>query len=467
MSRKENGGSPNMLRLWLAMIIFGLFGQIAWTVENMYFNVFLYDIEPDTTLVAALVAASAIAAALTTIIMGAFSDRVRKRKPFIVAGYILWGFSTMAFALVADKVGTGLRTAAILVIVLDCVMTFFGSTANDAVFNAWVAEISPEKKRGRIEAVLAVMPLIAMLVVFGALDGLKQQGQWGLFFLIVGAVITVGGILGMFFIQEPKRYNDSTERDGYWRSIAYGFRPSVAKSNKSLYLALVALCVYSISWQVFMPYLLIYIEQFLGITDYVIILAVVLTVGSLLSVLLGRLIDKVGRVLFCVIAIIAEAAGLVWFSLVRDDGGSNILFMAAGILFIAGGMLVTACLSTVIRSHLPEGRAGQLQGVRIVFYVLIPMVTGPYIGDAVINHIGKIQKYGELANYEELGTVKSVPVPEIFIMSAAVLMLTFIPLIFLARSLSKEKALAGAEKARDDAVAECDAAVTENETVQE
>ena len=28
-------------KFWAAMLIFGLMGQIAWVVENMYFNVFI------------------------------------------------------------------------------------------------------------------------------------------------------------------------------------------------------------------------------------------------------------------------------------------------------------------------------------------------------------------------------------------------------------------------------------------
>lgn len=29
-------------QFWLALVIFSLVGQVAWVVENMYFNVFLY-----------------------------------------------------------------------------------------------------------------------------------------------------------------------------------------------------------------------------------------------------------------------------------------------------------------------------------------------------------------------------------------------------------------------------------------
>ena len=31
------------LRTWMALLVFGLIGQVAWVVENMYFNVFLYN----------------------------------------------------------------------------------------------------------------------------------------------------------------------------------------------------------------------------------------------------------------------------------------------------------------------------------------------------------------------------------------------------------------------------------------
>ena len=35
--KKKLGG-----KFWAALVIFGLVGQVAWVVENMYFNVFIY-----------------------------------------------------------------------------------------------------------------------------------------------------------------------------------------------------------------------------------------------------------------------------------------------------------------------------------------------------------------------------------------------------------------------------------------
>ena len=54
-------------RKWTALILIGLFGQFAWTIENMYFNVFLYNtISTDPGYIAAMVGWSAAAATLTT-----------------------------------------------------------------------------------------------------------------------------------------------------------------------------------------------------------------------------------------------------------------------------------------------------------------------------------------------------------------------------------------------------------------
>ena len=145
-------------------------GQFAWTIENMYFNVFLYNtISTDPSYIAAMVAASAIVATLATLFMGSLSDKVGKRKVFICTGYIVWGISTMAFGFISVQNAAAwfpalnaVATAAIMVVVLDCVMTFFGSTANDATFNAYVAE-----KSNRFWLFL---PLISMLIIFGGFD---------------------------------------------------------------------------------------------------------------------------------------------------------------------------------------------------------------------------------------------------------------------------------------------------------
>ncbi|HHT14019.1 MAG TPA: MHS family MFS transporter, partial [Propionibacterium sp.] len=90
-------------RTWVVIVLLGLSGQIAWNVENSWFNTFVYDeITPDPRPIAAMVAVSAIVATVTTLFMGAWSDRVGRRKPFIVVGYLLWGLSVAVYPAAAE-----------------------------------------------------------------------------------------------------------------------------------------------------------------------------------------------------------------------------------------------------------------------------------------------------------------------------------------------------------------------------
>ena len=433
----KNTKSPYALggRTWAAVLIFGLFGQIAWVIENMYFNVFLYNtISGDPAMIAAMVSASAVTATVTTLVMGALSDKIGRRKALIVVGYLLWGVSVAAFAFISvENIGKffpaaqAAQATAIAVVVMDCVMTFFGSTANDAAFNAWVTDVTVPENRGRVETVLAVLPLVAMLVVFGALDGLTQSGNWSTFFLVVGGLTLLGGVLGIFFLREKKQTQRSDEP--YFANIIYGLRPSVIRANPALYISLAALAIYSMSQQVYMPYLIIYIQRFLGIADYVILLGGVLILSSVVSVLLGKTVDKYGKLRCLTPAAAVGFVGLVLMYLAR----SQWFVFVAGVVMLGGGMVVAACCQGLIRDYTPQGKAGLFQGIRILFQVLIPMVTGPFIGVAVIRNTGM--------TYEDLGTVKQVPTAEIFLAAAIVLLLLVVPVRLLKKKEAAERSV--------------------------
>ena len=412
-------------RKWLTFILVGLFGQFAWTIENMYFNVYLYNtISTDPGYIAAMVGWSAAAATLTTLLMGALSDRVGKRKLFIAVGYLLWGASTAAFGYITPEnaarlfpAANGAAAAALLVVVMDCVMTFFGSTANDAAFNAYVTDATTPQNRGRAESVLAILPLISMLIIFGFFDGLTQQGRWRTFFNIFGVAVSVVGLISLYLVKDEPTLRP--RRDSYGKNLLYGLRPAIVRENPELYLSFAAFCLFSVAVQVFFPYLIIYLQNYLGISDYAIVLGVVLLLASLVSVLSGRFIDRFGKLAFTVPAALVMLLGLVGMFLVR----ASVAVMVAGTVMMSGYMLLSAALSASIRDYTPEGKVGHFQGIRMIFQVLLPMVIGPSIGAAVIR--------GSDSTYVELGQVKTVPTPGIFLAAAAVLLLLFIPVYAL------------------------------------
>lgn len=414
-------------RKWAAFIIVGLFGQFAWTIENMYFNVFLYNtISTDPGYIAAMVGWSAAAATVTTLLMGALSDRLGRRRVFICGGYIMWGASTAAFGFITPENAARLfpganaaAAAAVMVVVLDCLMTFFGSTANDAAFNAYVTDATRPENRGRVESVLAILPLVSMLIIFGLFDPLTRQGRWRAFFGIFGAAVTAAGLLSLLLVRDDPTLRP--RRDSYFKNLLYGLRPSVLRENPELYLSFAAFCLFSAAVQVFFPYLIIYIQNYLGITDYAVVLGLVLITASLVSVLSGRLIDRFGKLRFVVPAAGIMLLGLVGMYFAR----SSVAVIAAGAVMMSGYMMCAAALSANIRDWTPADKAGHFQGIRMIFAVLLPMMIGPSIGALVIK--------GGSGTYMELGQVKTVPTPGIFLAAGAMLLLIALPLLALKR----------------------------------
>ena len=422
-------------RVWAVLVLVGLSGQFAWTLENMYFNVFLYNtISTDPRYIAAMVAASAAAATVTTLVMGAVSDRAGNRRAFIAVGYILWGLSTAAFGLITKEnaarlfpaAASAAAAAALLVVIMDCVMTFFGSTANDAAFNAWVTDCVPNDARGKAESVLAILPLVSMLVVFGLFDGMTQRGEWKRFFAIFGCLVSAVGVVSLFLVKDSPAL--TPRPDTGFKTLLYGLRPGVVRANPSLYLALAAFGVFSVAVQVFFPYLIIYMQNYLGFDNYAIVLGAVLIFASAVSVALGGVIDRVGKLRFILPAAGVMLLGLLGMYFVRGFAA----VIAAGCVMMSGYMLVTAVLSGAVRDYTPEGKAGHFQGIRMIFAVLLPMLIGPFIGSAVIRSSPQ--------TYVELGEVKSVPTPGIFLAAAVVLLLILPPVLALRRRKKQEDA---------------------------
>lgn len=419
------------IRKWLSFIIAGFVGQLAWAIENNYLNLYVYDVTGgNINFVPIMVAASAVAATLTTLLMGALSDRLGKRKAFISFGYIIWGISIILFAIVDPKNGlrflTGnLMLAGSLIVVMDCLMTFFGSTANDAAFNAFVTDNTEESYRGKVESVISILPLIAMIAVVG-LDGALGR-NWLIFFLIIGCLTIVVGIISIFLL--PKDKIQPNKEEPYFKNIFYGFRPSVVKQNPILYLVLITFMVFSIGIQVFMPYLMIYVEHVLMISglNFTITLGVVLIAASIITVVFGLFMDRIGKNKIIIPAIIVTVAGAIGMFFVKESF-AMIGVMIAGTIMMAGYMIGTAVLGAKVRDYTPEKEVGLFQGVRMIFLVLIPMVTGPYIGKGV-SYINGEFIMDPAYNNPDITIIK--PNQYIFLFAGLVILLAIIPTLII------------------------------------
>ena len=439
-------------RNWFTICLFSFMGGVAWNVENMYFNTFLYNsvyantsaaaqagsMAP-TTAISRMVALSAIAAVLTTFIMGTLSDKLKNRKLFISVGYIFWGIITGMFGLITKENVAGLlhltdearilTSTVWVVIIMDVIMTFMGSTSNDAAFNAWVTDITTPKIRPILETVLQVVVFVSAGAVMG-IGSFAQAGKvsYQNFFIILGIVVSLCGIAGLFLIKEPENRIVKEDNSSYWSDLFYGFRPSAIKENSRLYLTLFAIGFATVAYQVFFPYLLVYLqyvvipdnggENFL--TPSVIVTAVIVVALLVAGIVILMKLGAKNKAYCLVPCAILMPVGLFLLST-----STSITVVLIGILPAAlGFVLLTIQLNAAIKDFIPVGKAGLFQGIRMIFVVLIPMVVGPVLGDLACRN--SAITYTNEYNVETL-----VPSSRMFLYAAIVAAFVIVPLLFL------------------------------------
>ena len=267
-----------------------------------------------------------------------------------------------------------------LVIILDCVMTFFGSSANDAAFNAWVTDSTDHTNRGAVEGINSMMPLVSVLVVFGGFMGfnLDEAQSWTWIFAIIGGVVIAVGIAGIFLIDES---DIRPTRTGYFENLTYGFRPSTAKKNRELYVMLAVFALFNISIQTYMPYLILYYEVSLGMANYVLIMAPAIILAAVVTAFWGKVYDRRGFRFAALVALAALNLGYVVLYFSR----TTLPVFIGSLLMMCGYLSGMAVFGAFVRDYTPAGKSGQFQGLRIFSQVLIPGVIGPAIGAAVLS----------------------------------------------------------------------------------
>ena len=135
-------------------------------------------------------------------------------------------------------------------------------------------------------------------------------------------------------------------------------------------------------------------------------------------VLVGKLIDKIGKNILLFVAIALFAVGLFAASFMHTAGK----FALAAIPLFAGYGLLGIMLNSTVRDYTPEEKTGLFQGIRMIFFVLIPVIVGPSIGDRVCKAYA-CGTYDGLSNYE--------PCAQMFLAAAIVALLVLIPCIIL------------------------------------
>ena len=452
-------------KIWASIVLFGFMGQLAWMVENMYFSTYIQkNITDQPWGTSATVIASAIVAALVTIFGGVLSDRLGKRRVFVCWGYIIWGLVTASFAFFGHEhvAEDDVLKMVIIFVVMDCVMTVFGSMSNDAAFSSWVTDVTDITNRGFVDIILSIMPVAALLAIFVFDMFTVANGKWEIFFIVLGALPTITGVIGLFILRDnPRLKPDKSGK--YMEEVIYGFKPSSIKRHKMIYICLVGMMIGGLAMQMWQPYMIMLLQYTLGFKDgFILPLAIVILLSAAIAVVGGKLLDKYGKEkLFYPVAAMGVVGGLLAYVCKFVNNNMTaiyILFILGGTMIEGASLLTAGLFNATARDYTPEEKAGCFQGIRIIIFVMLPMIIASLLCPAIIKGFGpEVRKFGEspAAGYiiieEGMGylepfikdgaeVVSHVYPFELFLFSAVVALFNFIPTYFVHKENKKFRA---------------------------
>ena len=155
-----------------------------------------------------------------------------------------------------------------------------------------------------------------------------------------------------------------------------------------------------------------------------------------------KLINKNQIPLVTLISVVCNAVGLfLIYALVKDSNSvdttslfsaKNIPILLCVFLVGVGYVLITQACMIWVKSLFPEESKGQFEGLRVLFFTLIPMLIGTLIGNAIIKNTAQGN-----AQYDDYGHLIEVPQENLFLWAAIIVLFTFIPLIFASKAYYK------------------------------
>ena len=435
--------NKSKLRFWILVWGLGIIGQLCWNIENQWFNTFVYaKIAKDPTIISWMVAISAIATTISTFLFGTLSDRTGKRKPFLAFGYILWGiftilFGTTEFITKTNTTAKAIALAGTAVVLADALMSFFGSMGNDASFNAWLNDNMNESNRGGIGAALATQPIIGTIIgtiLGGILIGANDD--YMKLFVAFGGLAIILGVLSLFMVQDSEDLKPYKE-GSFFKQLFSAFDFKALLKNRELIFVFLVLTTYFVAFNVYYPHVGNYMIYYLGFKadDIGIIQGIALILGMLSVIPTTKMLNKGRFVMATSVSIVLSMIGvglLGVFGKPEFVDPSTIMnwSLLIGLFFFGCGYIMFMQVTSVWMKQLfPDDSKGQFEGFRIIFFVLIPWILSPFIANPIIKNNGEILDSNGLTAY--------LPTNVLFLVSTALILLTFVPLLFAAKERNR------------------------------
>lgn len=419
--------SRALVMLWLL----GLIGQIGWSIENVWFNTFVYSkIEKNPSIITCMMILSALASTVSIFVFGTLSDRTGKRRSFMSIGYITWGILTIGFAVTQFMAKNFFTFAVICIIFLDMLISLFASMGTDVGFAAWTTDIINNTNRGQIGGIIAVQSVLGTLlgnIIGGFLVG--QNNNYLRLFIIIGLILIFTGI---FAVLNFTKKDDTlpTARGSFVSQFFSVFNIKNLLKNKELFCINIAVAIFFTGFNTYFVHLGNYLLHYLGFSaeKMGIIEAVPLVLAMIVTLPVSKYINNNKFYEISVASVIAGIAGMLFIyplspSNVNPDKLFNLKLALA--LFLLGVSYVIMLQSTKVwtKKLYPNDGKAQYEGSWAVAFVLIPMTLASLISNAIVRTSG-ISILNELT-----GKTDYIPNGNLFLVGTMISSLSIIPII--------------------------------------
>jgi MFS family permease len=287
-------------------------------------------------------------AAFLKVISGVWTDRISRRKPFIIAGYGLAG-------IVRPFIGLAQVWPAVLVLrFIDRIGKGVRTSPRDAL----IADVTPTAQRGTSygfhrsmdHAGAVVGPLIATALM--GLAGFQMRSV----FLLAAVPAAIVMIIIFVYIREPKRADQPAEvqrgKIQPWSGLSKGYKR---------YLAILLLFTLGNSTDAFL--LLRLSEAGVAVIGISALWALHHVVKMVTSYIFGRASDRFGYRLSIILGWLVYAAVYFGFGMVNHSTGLIIIFLAYGIYFGLTEPAEKALVSRLVPAELRGTAFGWYHGV--------------------------------------------------------------------------------------------------------
>jgi MFS family permease len=234
-------------------------------------------------------------------------------------------------------------------------------------------------------------------------------------------VIVVGLVAGSLLQDVPLPLESDQPKRSFLSEFSELFDINTLKENRALFILLIFIMLSSIGMQVSFPYLIVYLNNFVGVTksEFSVIGGAVMLGSAIFAIPFGMLADKWNKRNMIFFATIVSSLGGILLSLVR----SLPMLSLTGLLWQAFSVAMSIASVAWLKDLLPEKNRGKFLGIRMIFWIAIPMVIGPWIGSMLIQNFGIPTTLNGQAGF--------VPVPIIFQVGSVISLLALIPLFFI------------------------------------